>query len=201
MSENNEDRSMRIHKQFESILPQLWEKARTHHEELKSAYIKNLLTKLHGHIQSLVSAPLYETYFKGLNIQELTDDYKIVFGTESKMNMKWLDQRYSSMLIEALKIITGDDYTISFEVNDMTKGKAEKPKVKKCVFCGSDDVPNVSLSILLRSDNALNITVTTMGAKCSGCKEEYYSMKDTDAIIRIERLLKELYPNTRSDDQ
>jgi hypothetical protein len=134
MADNYNDRSKNIQENFEKILPQLWEKARANEEKLKSEYMKTLLSKLLDDVRSHISKPAFDTWFSGFSIEGLNIDESIVFGTNSKMKMEWIEQRYSKMLKATIKSITNADFKVSFivsEYNAKNIDNASEQKDKK----------------------------------------------------------------------
>ncbi|CAG7648163.1 hypothetical protein ACFQI7_12990 [Paenibacillus allorhizosphaerae] len=81
---------------------------------------------------------------------------------------------------------------------DYAKGELN---ISECVMCGCVEVPNVDIDIELKSKNKRFKSIKTRGGKCGNCSEEYYDMKDMDAIEKIEKLLDELFPETHSQNE
>lgn len=63
--------------------------------------------------------------------------------------------------------------------------------ILECVFCDSDDVPNVTLDIELQLNinQIISINFKIRAAKCSKCGEEYYDSETTELIRKVKRLI------------
>lgn len=68
--------------------------------------------------------------------------------------------------------------------------KESNLNILECVFCGSDDVPNVAVEIELEPNikSVISVKVNIRAAKCSKCGEEYYDSETTELVRKIERL-------------
>ncbi|MBB3154489.1 hypothetical protein FHS16_004571 [Paenibacillus endophyticus] len=151
-------------------------------ERLESEYLSLLKTSLKNitHVNYEISFVVNDFDIPDSLEGKSTDElYELAFGKEELARQKELKR---NRLIQP-------DYDESLL------------NIVECVLCACDDVPNVSLSIPLKSKNVRIVSVTIKGARCSKCGESYYSMQDIDAIHKIEQLLEELYPHNRSDCQ
>ncbi|MBE1446092.1 YgiT-type zinc finger protein [Paenibacillus sp. OAS669] len=65
--------------------------------------------------------------------------------------------------------------------------------ISECVFCGSEDVPNVQINIEMHpnNNNIISFNVKVRAAKCLKCGEEYYDSETTELLRKIEQLLKD----------
>ncbi|WP_151208772.1 DnaA N-terminal domain-containing protein [Paenibacillus yonginensis] len=72
-----------------------------------------LLKKLLESMSKQLSAPAFAYWFSDISIQELDID-RIIFGTDTQLKMEWLEVRYSKLILETLKSITGKDYNLEF---------------------------------------------------------------------------------------
>jgi|HigsolmetaAR204D_1030405.scaffolds.fasta_scaffold04792_5 hypothetical protein len=63
-------------------------------------------------------------------------------------------------------------------------------KIKQCVICGCDDVPNLELDYPIESEIIKSVKI--VGAKCTNCEEEYYDLRQLQVISEMEKFLKDL---------
>lgn len=85
------------------------------HQLIDQERMLELLRKLLESISKQLSSPAFTYWFSDISIQELYID-RIIFSTNSQIKMEWLDVRYSKLIIETLKSITGTQYKLEFVV-------------------------------------------------------------------------------------
>ncbi|MFM1655781.1 DnaA N-terminal domain-containing protein [Brevibacillus sp. B_LB10_24] len=110
-----------------------------------------------------------EEYKDYIDNKELDELWKQAFGTEEYERQKALHEKRKQK----------DDYNEA-DLN-----------ILECVFCGSDDVPNIQLDIDLQPNvkSIVSINVKIRAAKCSKCGEEYYDSEATELVRKIEKLI------------
>src|SRR4051794_3228429 len=98
---NNNEKAKKVteYEHFESNYASLWEK-------LKLQYMEFLQNDLLNNVRPHISKPSYESFFKNLKIIDLDFNKNIVFSTDSKIKMEWLDTRYASLIRRLLEKIT-----------------------------------------------------------------------------------------------
>ncbi|MCM3635302.1 hypothetical protein [Paenibacillus camelliae] len=77
--------------------------------------------------QSLTKSEFME-WFSELNIEELTNDNRIIFGTSDKEKKEYLEVRYFSLLKSKLRELTGHDYELHFNVKSEVQKTSKKIK-------------------------------------------------------------------------
>ncbi|MGM0714182.1 hypothetical protein [Brevibacillus parabrevis] len=110
-----------------------------------------------------------------------------------EVNKEYIDTRE---LDELWKQAIGiEEYERRKALHEKRKQRADYNKddlnIPECVFCGSDDVPNVTLDIELQPNinQVISINFKIRAAKCSKCGEEYYDSETTELLSNIEKLI------------
>ncbi|GGP08191.1 DnaA N-terminal domain-containing protein [Oceanobacillus neutriphilus] len=67
-------------------------------------------------INSQISKPSFNTWFKNTSA-ELEDDALTIYSS-SAFTIDWLETNYSTLIIDTIKDVTGEDYSIHFEVTE-----------------------------------------------------------------------------------
>lgn len=131
MVKDFDDKSQKIDKQIEVILPKLWAKARANEVELKSEYLSKLQAKLLESIGEQIPNDHFNWWFnEKLSIEDISDDNRVTIGADSELNAAWLQLRYSDMLKKTLRSITNEnvDFELSFVVREDNSDKIVKKK-------------------------------------------------------------------------
>jgi chromosomal replication initiation ATPase DnaA len=176
MVKDFDDKSQKIQKQFEEILPTLWDKAKANEAKLKTEYLSGLHTKLLEEIKSQISTPSFETWFSDLTIEDLTEDNTIIFGTNTNWVKEWLEQRYMRLIEQSLRTVTKSDFKAFVVLKELANNisKNEKPyTVEHCVICNCRDIQSKDIEIPLGIQGVVNMTVE--GFVCRVCDNKYYS--------------------------
>lgn len=218
MSEDNNQRSERILKEFERHLPALWERARTNEEQAKSEYSLKVLSKL----LKQVNVSSFEECFVGYNSQEIMNKLVIVVEDELKMLIEWVESRYSSLLRSSLKtvvrvkidlqeITNKDKYPEPFEESEIINFlKVNEEKIEKeselhekrkqlndykdglvnlsKCLCGCIGTPNTLIELKFPDQQSI-LGITVEGATCRLCEERYFLMSTIKSIGIIGEVL------------
>lgn len=188
MVDSNNDRNKRIQENFEKILPQLWDIARSNEDKLKLDYLAIMHKKLIEEIKMQISAPSFDTWFSDLTIEDLKDDNRIIFGTNTTLVKEWLEQRYMSLIEKSLRTVTNSNFKVSFVLrkNENSDCKNEKPyTIEQCIVCNCIDFQSKNIELPIGIKGIVSMTVK--GLICTNCGEEYYS----ETIKKVVRLFKQ----------
>jgi chromosomal replication initiation ATPase DnaA len=71
-----------------------------------------------NYIKNSISQREYDFWFSTLVIEHIDFDKHIIFGVNSSLHKEWMIINYGDLLYEAIKEITGAEYSMQFEVYD-----------------------------------------------------------------------------------
>jgi chromosomal replication initiation ATPase DnaA len=103
--------------------------------KIKSLYIKSLQNCLLNQIRSQISKPSFTTWFENFSIVDLVHKKSIVFATDTLLKKEWIENRYKSLVLDALIKIEDADYdTVTFFVIEDSGKSDNSPQIESSAF-------------------------------------------------------------------
>lgn len=168
--------------------------------KVKSEWLKARYTVMVKSLLQNITGVDYETFFvvRQSGIYSPNNAYGIKLS-----GFDWLfeteNEEYNSIFKDYIKdsdeLCKHNEYEQQKTLHEKRKQKADFTEadlnIPECVFCGSDDVPNVTLDIDLHHNikQVISINVKIRAAKCSKCGEEYYDSETTELLRKIKNII------------